>query len=638
VCIIVSTVSFRIPRNAALAVLLALLAPLTCAQTGRRLALVIGNSSYRGVPTLEVAANDARTMSASLTQAGFSVRQVINATQMQFADAVRQFASDLRPDDVAFFYYCGYAAQSNDDNFITPVDFDTQDPRFRDYPGFSLERVQQELAATKVRLKILVIDATRSNPLVRALPGLAAMQPDVGSYILFSAGPGISTEDRSSSANGLIATHIAKALAEPNLELDTLFQRIRAEVYSATGGRQIIWTSSAVIGTFYLTAAATTGRPSSPERPAPPANERAYPPVINVTFPQDGAKLAASSTELVFTIDDRQRTIQSLSILVNGQPLPSGGARGATLLNPVPSQLPSGQKHLDFRVPIELARGDNLVEIKAGNGAAESIRVLALSAAGSSAANTLPDLWMLSIGINRYASPRISKLDFAEADAKSIAAAFRQQEGKLFRKVNTLVISDSSPVKPVHDEIVDNLRFLRRAGQNDVIVLFLAAHALNDEDGEFTLLPADTAFDDEGELRQSKIVRWTELTKILEFPGKKIMLLDTCHSAGVSGKKSRGVDNADLVTAMQKFGPVIFTSSQQKELSLESLEWGHGAFTKALLEGLEGAAFPESTGVISMKALDLYVSRRVPELTKGKQHPVTHTPDGYSNFAVALAK
>jgi len=39
-----------------------------------------------------------------------------------------------------------------------------------------------------------------------------------------------------------------------------------------------------------------------------------------------------------------------------------------------------------------------------------------------------------------------------------------------------------------------------------------------------------------------------------------------------------------------------------------------------------------------MKGLDLYVSRRVPDLTRGAQHPVTHTPEGYSNFAVAVVR
>jgi hypothetical protein len=37
-------------------------------------------------------------------------------------------------------------------------------------------------------------------------------------------------------------------------------------------------------------------------------------------------------------------------------------------------------------------------------------------------------------------------------------------------------------------------------------------------------------------------------------------------------------------------GVVVFASSTGMQLSLERADWGNGAFTKALLEGLEGEA------------------------------------------------
>jgi uncharacterized caspase-like protein len=42
--------------------------------------------------------------------------------------------------------------------------------------------------------------------------------------------------------------------------------------------------------------------------------------------------------------------------------------------------------------------------------------------------------------------------------------------------------------------------------------------------------------------------------------------------------------------AKTEHGVVTFASSQGREASEESAAWGHGAFTKALIEGLAGKA------------------------------------------------
>ena len=67
---------------------------------------------------------------------------------------------------------------------------------------------------------------------------------------------------------------------------------------------------------------------------------------------------------------------------------------------------------------------------------------------------------------------------------------------------------------------------------------------------------------------------------------------------------------------------------------MESPEWGHGAFTKVLLDGLQGAADVDNNGVISFKELDLYVTRGVKELTGGKQRPTTQIPDNLPDFPI----
>lgn len=79
--------------------------------SGRRLALVIGNDNYADAP-LRNAINDARAMAAALQDVGFEpVRIRFDVGQEQLAAAVDEFVKDIRPGDTALLYYAGHAMQ-----------------------------------------------------------------------------------------------------------------------------------------------------------------------------------------------------------------------------------------------------------------------------------------------------------------------------------------------------------------------------------------------------------------------------------------------------------------------------------------------------------------------------------------------
>ena len=86
----------------------------------------------------------------------------------------------------------------------------------------------------------------------------------------------------------------------------------------------------------------------------------------------------------------------------------------------------------------------------------------------------------------------------------------------------------------------------------------------------------------------------------------------------------------ELVNA--ESGVVVMTASTGKENSQEHPKWGHGAFTKALIEGLEGNADFNRDKSVDVKEIDLYITNRVKELTRGGQHPTTEIPRTMPNF------
>ena len=81
---------------------------------------------------------------------------------------------------------------------------------------------------------------------------------------------------------------------------------------------------------------------------------------------------------------------------------------------------------------------------------------------------------------------------------------------------------------------------------------------------------------------------------------------------------------------------MVFAASTGNQYSLEDAAWENGAFTKALVEGLNGRAAYTGRGTITVNMLDLYLSERVKELTKGRQTPTTTKPYGVPDFPVAV--
>ncbi|KAF0122563.1 MAG: NB-ARC domain-containing protein, partial [bacterium] len=378
------------------------------------------------------------------------------------------------------------------------------------------------------------------------------------------------------------------------------------------------------------------------EKPTAASIQNIEPPFIVIKSPEDGKKIGSNTSDLSLYVEDRNQTIKKVMVYVNGRVAASGETRGVKItLKEGAIDIPEGKKTLDIKIPISLDIGENLLEVTAFNGFSEgrkSIRIYSALVGQASRLSEaiLPNLWILSIGINRYQDKNLTPLSYAVADAEGIIEAFKSQKGRLFHEINSLIISDSSSIKPTYDSILDNLSYLSKASANDIVLLFIAGHGINDDKGDFYFLPADAVIMNDGAIKKSKAIPWRELKAILDLPSKKLIFADTCHSEGVAGKKTRGVDNDRFVKELQEANAVIFTSSRGRELSQESDKWKHGAFTYAIIEGINGKADLIKDNRVSMKELDTYVSETVPKITNGAQHPITNTPDGYVNFPVAV--
>jgi Putative peptidoglycan binding domain/Caspase domain len=86
-----------------------------------RVALVIGNAAYTLAPTLPACTASANLVAGRLKAAGFDVAELLDATNGAMGAALTDFAQAIHLDTAAVVYFCGYAVNYQDRDFVLPA-------------------------------------------------------------------------------------------------------------------------------------------------------------------------------------------------------------------------------------------------------------------------------------------------------------------------------------------------------------------------------------------------------------------------------------------------------------------------------------------------------------------------------------
>lgn len=227
-------------------------------------------------------------------------------------------------------------------------------------------------------------------------------------------------------------------------------------------------------------------------------------------------------------------------------------------------------------------------------------------------------LWFFGVGVSDYEKSS-QNLNFAHRDVEELAKLMQAQEGGLFDRVETRIITNDAATE--RNVRIQMNEFLDQSAPEDVIVMFLAGHGVTDEEQSlyFMTHEADLSKPYTG----MGVDRFRQYLENRPINQNALFLLDICHSGAAEGR----VVAEDAVQSLTKgTGAVVFASSSGSGLSYEdeSFGGGHGAFTAALLEGLRGLAdnrVGNRDGLNSLQEMVLFTSSRVPELTQGQQRP-----------------
>ena len=242
------------------------------AQAQERVALVIGNSAYRNVPSLANPANDAKLMADTLHTLGFKLigdGAQLNLDKPGFDRVVQDFGRELQGARVALFYYAGHGLQVHGSNYLVPVNANPTKEADVDFQMLDANLVLRQMESAGTKLNLVILDACRNNPFgkgnVRSLgSGLVPMQAPEGTLISYATQPGQVAQDGGNGHSPYTSALVQK-IRTAGLDLFDTFNEVGLLVKEETRGEQRPWVSSSPInGRFYF-----AGPPAAAPKPAP---------------------------------------------------------------------------------------------------------------------------------------------------------------------------------------------------------------------------------------------------------------------------------------------------------------------------------------------------------------------------------
>lgn len=216
--------------------------------TGKRVALVIGNSDYHDPrDSLPNPTNDASDITIALRKFGFEVIIGKNLTLKQMRSSIAAFGRKANNADVALFYYAGHGIQNKSQNYLMPVDAEVESIAQAVEQGINVNYLLDELDNAKSKVNIVMLDACRNNTFngqFRSLGGTGVERglapvnymPE-GTVVVYATAPGKTAAD-GTRRNGLFTEGLLNGFEGEDRSLDGVLTVASEYVEEQSQGRQ----------------------------------------------------------------------------------------------------------------------------------------------------------------------------------------------------------------------------------------------------------------------------------------------------------------------------------------------------------------------------------------------------------------
>ena len=238
----------------------------TSASSGKRVALVIGNTRYKYAPMLENPKNDAALLGSTLRETGFqSVTVKYDLTREQMIQALKDFAPIADSADWAVIYFSGHGVEFGGSNYMIPIDASLKADRDIELETINVGQVLNAIEGAN-RLRLVILDMCRSNPFVNSMrrtmasrslgKGLASIEPEKGTLVAYAAKHGAEASDGTGTNNSPFLEALVKRIKQtPPQEVRRLFDLVRDDVLVATQKKQQPYSYGSLSGSedFFFT-------------------------------------------------------------------------------------------------------------------------------------------------------------------------------------------------------------------------------------------------------------------------------------------------------------------------------------------------------------------------------------------------
>jgi len=224
---------------------------------GRRIALIIGNSTYAAVPALKNPSMDARAIADTLTSIGFEkVTLKLDLDRQATWAALTEFANEAARADWAVVYYAGHGIELDGQNYVIPVDAKLDSDRNVLFETVPLDHIVEATAGAR-KFRLVILDACRNNPFLQTMTrvastravtrGLSRVEPQGGVLVAYAAKAGEVALD-GEGGNSPFVVSLIEQLRRPGVEVGFLFRKVRDSVLKLTNNTQEPYTYGSLPG------------------------------------------------------------------------------------------------------------------------------------------------------------------------------------------------------------------------------------------------------------------------------------------------------------------------------------------------------------------------------------------------------
>ncbi len=195
------------------------------------------------------------------------------------------------------------------------------------------------------------------------------------------------------------------------------------------------------------------------------------------------------------------------------------------------------------------------------------------------------------IGVSKYEKlPQNQWLQFADADAKTFSQHLASARGGGIPDDQMVVLTnEEATTAAVRNAFQTFLR--NRAGKKDTIFILIAGHGIVDNRGAYIL-----TYDSDPQDLSTTALPMSEIQSLVDDElskvGRVVLMADVARAANVANLKTAAVGSAVEKLGEAQGEMLGLMAARPRELSEEGTQFGggHGAFTYALIKGLEGFA------------------------------------------------